>query len=189
MRFVIDALGRPTEKWVTVDGAGLDILSTPLNRLRFTIAGPTSDYREYFQVSAQNNGANADGTLAVIDATAVPPHVVGVHGLCEGDVALHVEALHQLVPLVVEVGLDLISRGCPIPPEAQLELGGGPVCHHPNHPRHGQSLFTAEGDGLALNMIPADRGRGMGARCGEDDGASRQLRIRGSPLQPDHATE
>ncbi len=49
---------------VTVNGVGQDILSTPLNRLRFTVAGPTTDYQEYFQTTA---GA-AD--LTAIDAAA-----------------------------------------------------------------------------------------------------------------------
>jgi OmcA/MtrC family decaheme c-type cytochrome len=47
---------------VTVDEQPYDILATPLNRLRFTFAGPTTDYAGYVQYTAQGSGAV--GTLA-----------------------------------------------------------------------------------------------------------------------------
>ena len=45
---------------VTVDGAGRDILTSPLDRLRVTFAGPTTDIAQYWQVSIQNGGVDPD---------------------------------------------------------------------------------------------------------------------------------
>lgn len=53
---------------VTVDGQGRDIVSDPLSTLRMTVAGPNTDFAEYFQATVQGGGAG--GTLAPIDATA-----------------------------------------------------------------------------------------------------------------------
>lgn len=53
---------------VTVDGAGRDIVASPLSTMRMTVAGPNTDYASYFQVTAQGTGAS--GTLVPIDATA-----------------------------------------------------------------------------------------------------------------------
>lgn len=53
---------------VTVDGTGRDIEAAPLSRLRFTFAGPTTDYQEYFEATAQGGGAS--GQLIPLDAAA-----------------------------------------------------------------------------------------------------------------------
>ncbi len=53
---------------VKVNGAAHDILTTPLERLRFTIAGPSTDIKQYYQVRAQGSGA--EGTITALDAAA-----------------------------------------------------------------------------------------------------------------------
>lgn len=47
---------------VTVDGTPRDILAQPLQSLRVTVAGPTTDYATYWQHTIQGNGST--GTLA-----------------------------------------------------------------------------------------------------------------------------
>jgi OmcA/MtrC family decaheme c-type cytochrome len=80
---------------VTIDGQGEDILTTPLNRLRFTIAGPTTDYEEYWQVDALSVGV-----IAAIDApngqfsyTFDAPD--GIPAAAEGSYALSYEARYR----------------------------------------------------------------------------------------------
>jgi OmcA/MtrC family decaheme c-type cytochrome len=54
---------------VTIDGAGRDIVTAPLDRLRVTFAGPTTDIAQYWQVSIQNGGVTqTNGTLTALDA-------------------------------------------------------------------------------------------------------------------------
>lgn len=43
---------------VMVDDQPYDILATPLNRLRFTFAGPTTDYAGYYTYTAQGSGSS-----------------------------------------------------------------------------------------------------------------------------------
>jgi OmcA/MtrC family decaheme c-type cytochrome len=52
----------------TVNGQGLDIGATPLNTLRVTVAGPTTDYAGYQQATIQGGGAS--GAPTAIDAAA-----------------------------------------------------------------------------------------------------------------------
>ncbi len=49
---------------ITVGGTPYDVLTTPLDRLRFRVAGPTTDYR--FQ---EDYNAPSEGTLTAIDAS------------------------------------------------------------------------------------------------------------------------
>jgi len=53
---------------VTVDGAPRDLTTSALTRVAFTVAGPTVDYQNYFQVIAQGTGAV--GTLTHLGAGA-----------------------------------------------------------------------------------------------------------------------
>ncbi len=52
---------------VKVNDQGYDITTTPLDRLRFTFAGPTTDYVNYTQFVVQ--GGTAAGTLAAVSGT------------------------------------------------------------------------------------------------------------------------
>jgi OmcA/MtrC family decaheme c-type cytochrome len=75
---------------VEQNGAPLNILATPLNSLRVTIAGPTSDYATYWQHTIQGSGAT--GTLiaegenfrytfpAMMPATAAGTYAFGLEG-------------------------------------------------------------------------------------------------------------
>ncbi len=74
---------------VNVDGAAHDILTTPLERLRFTIAGPSTEIQSYYQVRAQGSGS--EGTITALDAangkfrytfaTPIPPTASGSYGI------------------------------------------------------------------------------------------------------------
>lgn len=74
---------------VTVDGAAADIVTTPLDRLRFTIAGPSTDVQTYYQVTAQGSGATgavtaldaANGKFRYTFATPIPPTATGSYGI------------------------------------------------------------------------------------------------------------
>lgn len=59
--------GQPSVSFrVTVDGVPQDILTTPMNRLRATVAGPNTDYAWVQQVNIQ--GGTLGGALTAIDA-------------------------------------------------------------------------------------------------------------------------
>ena len=59
---------------VTVDGAPRNILTAPVDGLRATMAGPTREYREYWQATIQ--GAGAEGTLTAENAAAGEFHYI-----------------------------------------------------------------------------------------------------------------
>ena len=59
----------PTMRFkVTLDGAGKDPRTAPVTTITATIAGPTTDFREYWQ--ARVVGSGAVGTLTAVDAAA-----------------------------------------------------------------------------------------------------------------------
>ncbi len=48
----------------SVDSSPVDVITNPIDRIRFTLAGPNDDYADYFQVDAYS-----EGTLVAIDAS------------------------------------------------------------------------------------------------------------------------
>lgn len=79
---------------VTVNGSGRDIASQPLDRLRATVAGPTSDYAMDWQVTIQ--GAGAQGTLITEDTAGgvfryVFPASAALPGDAQGTYAMGLE--------------------------------------------------------------------------------------------------
>jgi OmcA/MtrC family decaheme c-type cytochrome len=75
---VVATPGQPPEVdfRVTKAGAGVDIIATSFNLVRFTYAGPTTDYEGYTQVTAMTGGAPSQGTLTATDAAAGEFHYV-----------------------------------------------------------------------------------------------------------------
>lgn len=77
---------------VKQDGNPVDILATPLTRLAVTVAGPTTDYKEYWQHTIQGTGAsgtlNAEGPAGVfryvfpaaMPAAAAGSYAIGLEG-------------------------------------------------------------------------------------------------------------
>lgn len=71
---------------VKVDGSDADILTTPLDSLRVTVAGPTTDYVEYWQHTIQGGGASgtlvADGNnFRYTFPAAMPGGATGTYGV------------------------------------------------------------------------------------------------------------
>lgn len=69
------------------DGAMLDILATPLNRLTVTVAGPTTDYAQYWQHTIQGTGATGtltaegNGTFRYVFPAAMPAAAQGTYAI------------------------------------------------------------------------------------------------------------
>jgi OmcA/MtrC family decaheme c-type cytochrome len=53
---------------VTLNGEPYDMLANPLNRMRITWAGPTTDYQQFRTVTVQGSGSS--GTLTAVNASA-----------------------------------------------------------------------------------------------------------------------
>lgn len=118
---------------VTIDGTPEDILTTPLNRLRFTIAGPTTDYEEYWQVDAQSSG-----TLVAIDASMGQFRYTfdgadGIPASAEGSYALSYEARYTAnstnYNAYQEVEYFAVTDATAVPRRSITETGNCNSCH------------------------------------------------------------
>ena len=83
----------------------------------------------------------------VRDPATIAADIVVVHGLAEQNVGVGVEALRQLLTLVLEIGLNGVAAALQgvllvlrCSPEALLELGAGPVRILTDPPRDGEAV-------------------------------------------------
>jgi len=144
---------------VKLNGTPIDILSTPLTRLVVTVAGPTTDYAEYWQHTIQGNGAS--GTLtpegvgmfrytfpAPMPAAAQGSYAIGIEGYSQpGGTGPRFATENPIlyVPVTDAVAVprrkivdDAQCNSC----HRNLELHGGSrttadycaFCHNPNNP-------------------------------------------------------
>ncbi|MEZ4293469.1 MAG: OmcA/MtrC family decaheme c-type cytochrome [Polyangiaceae bacterium] len=79
---------------VKQDGAPVDILTTPMTRLVFTVAGPTTDYGTFWQNTAQGSGAT--GTLVAEGGQFRYTMSTPVPLLATGSYAVGAEAYFQV---------------------------------------------------------------------------------------------
>jgi OmcA/MtrC family decaheme c-type cytochrome len=138
---------------VVVNGVGRDIVASPLGRLRFTIAGPTTDYQEYYQVTAQNNGATSAGAvITAIDSTAgrftyTFPVANPIPASASGSYALGIEAnipsAAGTVNLFNPVAYFAVTDPAPVARRQVVDQAGCDSCHLALE-EHGGSRRNAE---------------------------------------------
>ena len=118
-----------------------------------------------------------------LDAAATATDVVAVHDPDQRPVRVAVEALHELVALVVEVGVDREPAvGLAGAAEPAVEVRLGPVGRHRQLAGEREALVAEPVDQLELDVVPGDghraRGRGRGDR---DDVADASTAARAPP--------
>ena len=136
-------------------------------------------------VPAVASGANA------ADEPATPrADVVAIHRPGEDPVRRRVEALDELLALVVEVADD---RRPPVgldgAPEAFVEVGLAAVRRHGQLARERQAVQAESLDELDLEVVPGDRHRARGGRRGDRHHVVHGLRPRERHLERDHPAE
>lgn len=133
-----------------VDGAPLDVLTTPLTRLTITVAGPTTDYASYWQEIVQGSGA-AGGTLTaeaaagtfryvmktVMPLTAAGSYAVGLEGYNQANSSAPRYAAMNPIFFVA------VTDPAPVPRRDIVDQAGCENCHYKLE-GHGGSRRSAD---------------------------------------------
>ncbi len=169
------------------------------------------DREQPVAVDAEHERAGRDLRQRVFDAAPTPTHVVRVHRLDEGQVAVRIEPAGELVAVEVEVALhgepaaaaERAHARLPRPLKAQIELGRAAVVQQRHAPRQreaavrtlavGRVVVVAarearvDAEGLELHRVERDLvgGRRRGSRQHRE--ALDAIRQPDAPLQSVHA--
>ena len=141
--------------------------------------------------------------------TTTTPHVVVVHGLAEENVGVRVEALGQLLSVMLEIGLNGISAALQgillvlrCSPEAILELCAGPVRVLADPPCERQAIHWASIGPVVvatpecrvgtnspdLQRSESDLIRARGCSDREDNGSGHTVGLVDAPLEDPHTS-
>jgi OmcA/MtrC family decaheme c-type cytochrome len=120
---------------VQENGAPLDILGTPLSHLAVTVAGPTTDYANYWQETLQGTGAG--GTLAAVPgmpgtfsytfASPMPASATGSYAFgLEGNVT---NAMNAAIGALNPIFFAAVTDAAPVPRRKVVDVAQCNACH------------------------------------------------------------
>jgi OmcA/MtrC family decaheme c-type cytochrome len=121
---------------VKVNGEPRDILATPLSTLRFTVAGPTTDYTTYWQGTIQGSGMT--GTLTALDAAAgtfryVAAAAAGIPPTATGSYVVALEGYLRVgtvnYPAPAPVAFVAVTDPAPVPRREVVDDDRCNACH------------------------------------------------------------
>ena len=161
---------------VTVDGQPRDILASPLDRLRVTLAGPTTDYAQYWQDTIQGSGSTgtlvADGSNfrytfpSPIPSSAKGSYAVGLEGYIQPDPNGPEYAALNPVAYVAVTDAKPVPRRTVVETQqcdhchGTLEAHGGSrtntqyciMCHNPNNDNN-ERVARMEGSTIVAHTV------------------------------------